>query len=292
MTKTLLRILACLFVALPIPARAWVPVDCVDRADEVNAFRASNGRGPFEREWAAYEERVRTSRKGDPLYVPKPYPKEVSDVAEDFRYAFFERLFPEPGKLSEGESAVYDAVQSDAVTYSLEIVENWTPSRCDSLRPIRRYLLLRMANAQGQEIARAAIHESGVFGQFAILEGPESAIADLDSVVTKVHQALRLTLSNQAQLQRVSVEGLPYRCSPIMPCTAFRASGRTYVVDHRDLIYAFAPTAPARTVAQLRTEGRARGLQPLNVGHSETPWISVGFGWRQATRVSGQPPSP
>lgn len=291
-TKTCLQVLACLLVAVSIHGETWVPVDCADRADEVNRLRASSGAGPFDSDWARYEARVRTARKDDPLYVPKPYPKKSSDAIEDFRYAFFERLFPDRTTLSPTEGFVYDAVLSDEVAFEIETVENWTPSRCDSFRPIRRYLLLRLRDPDGKELARAALHESGVFGQFAILDGPEQSIDDLASIGTRIRQKLRLDLGPSAKAQRVITEGLPYRCTAIMPCTALRANGRSYLVDHRDLIYVLAPGAPIRTVSQLRADQKSTGLRPLNTDDPGSPWISVGFGWQKATLVSGQPPSP
>ena len=270
-------------------AYAWVPISCEDRASEVRSMRQRAEKPvDFHAVWEKYEKQVRAAAPGDSKYVPYPYPKSPSDVFEDFRYAFLNRLVTDTSQIAPRHQSTYDALQNGDFDYKVVRVENWSASRCGTTHPAPYYHLVRLFDGAGREISRTAINANGIFSIFAELDGRQPALDDLSSMGSTVHERFGIE-AKPTQTQYVTTDGLPVRCSPIVPCPVFRSEGATFLVNHDYYLFRIAPDAPGLSVQDLAH----RPIDPLhrsvNAGRRTTPWISVGYGALEGRLVAVGP---
>jgi hypothetical protein len=275
----------------PIALAAWVPIPCEERTAEVKAVRERAGAHPDPTaNWRRYEQDVRGAEPGDPKYVPHPFPRTPDQVFEDFRYAFLNRLVTDPLNIAERHRGTYDALSRGEVQFKVERVENWTPARCSEDRPIPFYHLVRLFDGE-EEISRAAIHASGLFAVYSALDGGEWPLDDLSEVESIVLRRFGIE-TKPTQAQYVFLDGLPGRCSPVMPCVAFQSGSTMYLANGELYLFAIDHDAPHRSILEMM-QGQHQRPPSLHPDQADRPWISLGFGARQGRLVAvgpkGQP---
>lgn len=272
-------------------AFAWVPVACANRVDEIESLRSSGEKEDVRESWKRFSETVRSARPGSSVYAPKPYPQSRADILEDFEYAFRSTLVGNTpaSELPEGVADVYRALERGTLDIEILRVENWGLSRCGGgkLKPFSHLLRLRERES-GREIGRITVHDSGLWGQFRPI--PESAEGHASLTIPPLAD-FQGFLSRQfgfrqpvQKIQYVAADGLSH-CSPVVPCVAFQAQGKVYLVDAGRLLYEVKLADGLVSVTEHRS--RARGPRTL-APDLEAPLVSVGFAWAQARRVAGQ----
>lgn len=284
-------IILCLLVAIDkTPAFAWVPTDCKDKPGELESFHQARGRGNIDKAWADYREAVQKAQPGSPLYAPHPYPRNDQQVIDNFRYAYFERLFRgvAPEKLPPKERPIYNALTANALRVEIIKVENWDLSRCTADRPHPYYNLLRFFDsATGAEIARSEQYDSGLMASYRHISSKESlpALADLSALLrTRFGRTLPIE-----QSQYVMMAGLP-SCGERHPCIAFKSQGQIYLVDDGNLLYQVDAAAPRISVKDRKQQQAWEGTRSLGVTEVDAPTVTLGFEWGKAKRIAGERP--
>jgi hypothetical protein len=280
-----------LFICISTHA-AWVPVDCKDRPLEVQSLHRTIAVADLEKVRQSYRAAVLKARPGSSLYAPHPYPRTREEIIENFRYAYFDRLFA--GKsletLPERERPIYGDLKEGRLRVDILRIENWDLSRCTGESPSPFYYLLRFFDPKtGREVARSKQFETGHMGIYrhAFLDNERSLPA-----LAEVPAVLRSRFSRVIpveQVQYVMAAGLPH-CWDDSPCIAFKSQGKLYLLDGGELLYEVDPGAPRTSVMARREQQIREGLQPLGVTEMDAPLVSLGFEWARARRVGGQRP--
>jgi len=266
-------------------AAGWVPVPCEDRASEVTALRQRAGASGSRLEaWEGYERRIRDASPGDPEYVPHPYPKTESEIFEDFRYAFLNRLVQNPKDVAPRHRRTFDALQAGTLHYEIVRVENWEPQRCGVDQPRRSYFLLRLVE-DGTEIARCALHRSGLFSAFMPRDHGGQPLEDLSNLGAIVQKRFGVDLK-PSRGQFVALSGLPEPCLPLVPCVAFQAAGKVYLVNRDCYLFVIEPGAAQLSILELAERPIEPLPVPVNEGRAGRPWITVGFSAREGRLVA------
>lgn len=272
-----------------ISEAAWVPTDCNDKQGELDRFHRDFGRNNIGKSWSDYREAVRKATPESPLYAPHPYPRNDQDVIDNFRYAYFNRLFGRTSleKLPSSEAPVYKALNANALRAEVLKVENWDLSRCTSDHPHPYYNLVRLFDpATGAEIARSEQFDTGLMASYRHVSSKEEPLPALGALSTLLHTRFGRALSIE-QPQYVMLAGLP-SCGENHPCVAFKSQGEVYLLADGKLLYQLDLTAP-RVSIQNRMQQQARaGLQTLGTAELDRPMITLGFEWGTAKRVAGE----
>lgn len=271
---------------------AWVPVDCKDRPLEVQSLHRAIGVADLENIQQSYRAAVLKAKPHSPLYAPHPYPRTREEILENFRYAYFDRLFA--GKslesLPEGERPIYEALKAGRLRVDVLRIENWDLSRCTGESPTPFYYLLRLFDPQtGKEVARSKQFETGHMAIYRHASSdPRDSLPALAEIPTVLKSRFSRTLPVD-QPQYVMAAGLPY-CWDDRPCIAFKSQGKLYLLDGGALLYEIDPGAPRISVMARREQQVREGLQPLGLSEMDAPLVSLGFEWARARRVGGQKP--
>ncbi|HEV2855831.1 MAG TPA: hypothetical protein VHC97_23790 [Thermoanaerobaculia bacterium] len=271
---------------------AWVPVDCKDRPLEVQSLHRAIGVADLEKVRQSYRAAVLKAKPRSPLYAPHPYPRTREEIIENFRHAYFDRLFA--GKsletLPERERPIYEALKEGRLRVDVLRIENWDLSRCTGESPSSFYYLLRFFDpSTGKEVARSKQFETGHMGIYrhASLD-PQGSLPALAEVPAVLRSRFSRTMPVE-QPQYVMAAGLPH-CWDDSPCIAFKSQGKLYLLDGGELLYEIDAGAPRTSVTARREQQIREGLQPLGVTEMNAPLISLGFEWARARRVGGQKP--
>jgi hypothetical protein len=273
-----------------LAAGAWVPADCKARGRDWHEFHQAVGMKDVEKAWQNYPAAVRKAQPGTPLYTPHPYPKTDDKVIENFRYAYFNRLWEGTPieKLPARERPIFGALKEARLRIEVLKVENWGTIRCTSHRPLPYYHLLRLFDVStGREVARSVQFDSGLMGLYRnVSREVEEALPPLSALpaLLETRFARRQAIE---QPQYITTDGLPY-CRQDVPCIAFRSAGNIYLLDAGELLYEIDGAAPRTSVLNHRREQMRQGLQPLGVTEFEAPVVSLGFEWTKAKLVGGQ----
>lgn len=200
--------------------------------------------------WAAFEKAVRTATPNSVIYAPVPYPQTAADVLQDFQYAYSHlRSGMSEADLPEHERTFFNRFMAGKLSARIEVVQNWTPTRCaPEGRHELYYLLLLSDKDSGVELGRFALRQTGLFSQFSPepLPGtaaanqhrfarPVAALGDLTSLIRS-----RYGLAPQNP-QFVDIYGNTH-CRPLVPCMAFESGGSNYVLSIDDL-FVITPTS-------------------------------------------------
>ncbi|HTG31799.1 MAG TPA: hypothetical protein VLB76_02620 [Thermoanaerobaculia bacterium] len=270
---------------------AWVPTDCSDKPGELERFHQALGRNNVGKIWNDYREAVRKATPGSPLYAPHPYPRNDQEVIDNFRYAYFNRLFRETSleKLPSREIPIYKALSANALRAEVLKVENWDLSRCTANHPHPYYNLLRFFDpATGVEVARSEQFDTGLMASYRHVSSKEEPLPALGALSTLLRTRFNRTIPVE-QPQYVMVAGLP-SCGENHPCVAFKSQGQVYLLDDGRILYQIDPTMP-RTSVQSRMQQQARaGIQTLGATEFDRPMITLGFEWGMAQRIAGEAP--
>jgi hypothetical protein len=174
-------------------------------------------------------------------------------------------------------------------------VENWNPDRCSLQRPKPFYWVLRLfAQEGGAELGRFVLHDSGLWAEFTPLDpvpdfsGNQAAEpVPLAGLRSRLETELGESLEPE-EAQYVAVDALP-GCSVQVPCAAFKAGAKIFLLTSAELLYEVDPAAGLVPVLEMRRHQIAKGLPGLGPD-SRAPMISLGFVWAPARLVAGEPP--
>lgn len=274
------------------PAQAaWTPVDCADRAGEVQSLHNSIFKGRDVAEMRRkYRAEVMAAKPRTPLYAPHPYPKTRQEVVQDFKYAYFNRLFEglSVEQLPPRERPIYSALQQDRLRFDLLRVENWEMSRCLGESPVPFYHLLRLIDSTtGREVARSKLYDTGHLAIYKhVSEEAQSALPSLADLSGMLRSRLGVNMPVEAP-QYVMSSGLPH-CWDDLPCIAFRSKGKLYVLDAGKLLYEIDPAIPRISVSAKRQQQMALPLVRLGNHEIDAPTISLGFEYAKARLIAGR----
>lgn len=194
---------------------------------------------------ADFERHVRAAAKGSPDWVPYPFPRNEEEAAVDFRYQALE-LYANDKNIPKGWGPFIDQLKANQLTFLVQRVEDWTGSRCEAPMSDDFLFLLRVFNAQKQEVGRADIARSGVFRSL------EVAPSDMTRAQIDAQLAANGVPDTQAVLEQNKALGAhdgqliaswgTLTCRELTPCVAFRAGGNVYIQNGGNL-YKFAENA-------------------------------------------------
>lgn len=272
-------------------AWAWTAVDCAAKKAEVDRLHQEFYGTSSEAQWDAYRQGVATATKGGPLYAPAPFPKSREEVLRNVKYAYFEVLFDDAGELPDEELAIYKGMLNDTFSFRIIRVENWGISRCTSSRPIPYYDLVRVYDERGEEVARFAMHHTGILDIYShTTPAAREQSPDVHRVLKSVTEALAVELAVQ-DVKWVTTDGLPQHCASTVPCAALRSGDTTYIWDLGQAIYAIDQSSPRQSVTERKRQViRAGSLVALGADPAaETVWLSTGFEWVKAHRARAAP---
>lgn len=220
-----LRIAAVLALLAPY-AHAWNLAPC----DASGAARRT-----------AYGNAVLHAKPGSTHWLPKPFPKRADDAVADFREQYI-RLWGRSSTVPPERARLVNALKDHTVQFDVRRVENWRANRCLSAMDGDFFWLLRMTDpSTGEEMARANLHENGMFESIDVapLGGDrvqlaerirQHAIPELDAVV---HEAAAAGI-NAENAQYVTAFGT-LNCDVMTPCVAFRGGSDVFVQKGAEL---------------------------------------------------------
>lgn len=240
-------------------SRWWIAMSCLCAgAAAAQPWTPSPCGREFEKSWAAYERALREAKPGSPLYVPNPFPMTKEEVIENFEHRFTYTWEDEPlEKIPEWERPLIAGLRQGTLTYEMDRVEHWTPSRCQSKRQAEFYFLLRIRDRPGGPIiARASIGQNGHWSEATMRPIEERLRAFWDPAVPTLGEALTKVREDYGiegkRVQYVSTWGKP-RCASVVPCVAMQANGRSYLLA-RDELFEWGPGSPEHPHSEVRLD--------------------------------------
>jgi len=220
----LLKTFVLALFASTAPAAGWTLVDCPPEVVKT---------------WAPQETALRAARPGDPLYLPRPFPKAREEVVQDYVHEF-QRLLKDtpPASLPKGAAAVLEGMRRGTLRYDVLRIVNWSPTRCVKERRLDAYHLLRVVDGRsGLEITRSVLDESG---RLTVI----STTMEDERTDSPARQEVRLrppdvALRDGKARFRIRGESPQYvttfgtlRCTTFAPCLAFRGAGHVYLISY------------------------------------------------------------
>lgn len=245
-------------------------------------------------EWGRFEKEVRKAIPSSTLYVPKPFPLTEADVLKDLRHQYF-RIW---GKITQSdlpkeERPLVEGFRKGSLRFQVMTVINWTPVRCLPKRPTQFSYLIRILNKGGEETARFALERSGLWSQYVIAEEEfgirapweQQGLPSLPAALSEVKSRYGI---EGARAQYVYTVAGTVRCDILVPCIAFQARGKMYVLDRAKWggLYEFTADTPGLSVEEIKEKARrgpgatAQGVDTQRIG-----LLSVGNRWVYARKV-------
>jgi hypothetical protein len=240
---------------------------------------------------ASMQKKIASAKKGDNLWLPKPYPKNASDVYADFRHQYLEMQGP-ADQVPAGERAFVTSVRDHHLSYEVFRVENWRANRCQTERDGDYMWLIRFTDARsGHELGRANLHESGLLESTSVIPSnwtaaqvqsylAAAAILDPEDVVKK-HAAKGLAGSEP---QRIASWGA-LQCHEHEPCVAFKVKGDIYIQRQNELYRIAGNQRRISFQKELKDETRKRALEAKHDTRREKIMSLGGDQWIIAERV-------
>jgi hypothetical protein len=252
-------------------------------AAHAQAWHASGCDPALEPELQAYEQSVRSATPGTTVFAPKPFPITASDVIVDARYAYL-RIYRDPAALPGFEKKLYGWLTSGQYVYRVDRVANWTPARCRrGDRHLSYFLVTLQDPGTGRPVGRMALNEAGLLMEWA--SNPVQNLPRLGDLVTTVTTQFRIT-PEHAQL--ATVWGDIDCISPLDPCLAFEAGGKSYLWARNGLYVFEASSRLAATESSaIRNFGSYQGAK-AKLAPDEALVSLAAEGWAKARKV--QPP--
>ena len=193
------------------------------------------GRGRF-------EAHMRTQRPGDPVYAPKPFPKNDAAVIEDFLQQV--QVFlngPKPPLLEGGRRALAQAIDQGTLHIGIVRISNWRNFRCKDYRSGETIYLLRLYDTTtATEVARVTMEDSGLIGGL-MCPTDHSNLIWSKPLPTLSQGAILLTAAAGPvmDLQYAATYGT-IQCDEWMPCVVGKLAARDgYAFLTRSGIYEF-----------------------------------------------------
>ena len=193
------------------------------------------GRGRF-------EAHMRTQRPGDPVYTPKPFPKNDAAVIEDFLQqvqVFLNR--PRPSLIEGGRRALAQAIDQGALHIGIVRISNWKNFRCWNYRSGETIYLLRLYDTTtATEVARATMEESGLIdGVMCPTDRSNPVWSKPLPTLPQGETLLTAAVGPVVDVQYAASYGT-IQCDEWMPCVVGKLAGRDgYAFLSRSGIYEF-----------------------------------------------------
>lgn len=207
---------------------AWNPVNC--SADDL----ASRSK---------LASHMRTSKPDDPVYAPKPFPKNDTEIIEDFYQQVQILLNGSTHPLIEGgKKALRRAIDQAVLHIGIVRESNWQGNRCLRPRAGETLYLLRLYDTTtATEVARATLDESGLINELAYPTDRKNPIwakpLPLLDEGTKILSAA--VGARVLEIQYATSFGT-INCDSLAPCIVGKISGRDgYAILSLDGIYTF-----------------------------------------------------
>jgi hypothetical protein len=193
------------------------------------------GRGQF-------EAHMRTQQPGDPVYTPKPFPKNNAEIVEDFLQQV--QVFlngTKPPLIEGGRRALAQAISQRTLHVGIVRESNWRNFRCTQYRTGETIYLLRLYDTMtATEVARVAMEESGLIN--GVMYPTDRAnpfwskpLPTLPEGETLLRAAVGPVVDVQYAASYGSVD-----CDELMPCVVGKLAGREgYALLSRSGIYEF-----------------------------------------------------
>lgn len=205
---------------------------------------------PLAKQWAAKRQAVLDAKRGDNLYLPKPFPKTLDDFRADVRYSFFKQFYPVAKKAEEAmrqHQELFQRLKDD--TFDLEIipVTKWAGSGCEervyALRIYRRAESPKTPLSAERLLAIVGMHETGEVASVVVL-APEALPKEWQQGLPSVRERLELFPSDPRTLESrvgqrfgVAAKALGYvsaiwfggYCAEFCPCVLLEGEGKRYL---------------------------------------------------------------
>jgi hypothetical protein len=229
---------------------------------------------------------VKRAEPGSNLYVPSPFPRTNSQVLENFRYAYG-RIWADETRVPEDELDLFREFKSHQLAFTIQQVENWSPHRCNALRPQDFFHVVRAFSASGPELARFVFHPSGLLSRYVTIPADASGkqlrtveFPTVDGASELARGRLHVEITD-VQIVHTFTRGLS--CDVLAPCVVLRSGATHYLLEQKGREEFYVLSATAKRIPL--EEGRG-DLQSL-VSSSEETLMTVGDQWLPIRRVPG-----
>ena len=247
-------------------SQPWVPSDCGHR---------------FDASWRAFAQAMQEAKPGSPIYAPKPFPKTVAEVIENFKYGYAQMWKRTRWvDLPEDERPFFRAVQNETLALRIERVENWTPTRCLAEHQKDFFYLLYVTDtASGQEVARFTLNQNGLVSGWAVSPSAKDAIAApyRAAVAPKLTAAVASVRSRFGvkadRAQYVTTYGTPMECPVVAPCIALQAGSKSYLLKGMDL-FVLGPPSREHSLSEMNDRIRRQKIAASLADHESL--VSIG----------------
>ncbi|MBZ0113874.1 MAG: hypothetical protein K8J08_15535 [Thermoanaerobaculia bacterium] len=175
---------------------------------------------------------IETAIPGSSVYVPHPFPQGELQVIEDLKYQFLDGWNQHSrGEIPDGVWRTVEALKTGAARFEVLEVTEWRPSRCGFVygQTDFRFLVRVHSSKTGIELARVSLNDSGLLSTFITARanskgGELPAIESIDSL-----RGRSGTAAEGTDFQFVAIAGRSMACGELLPCIAFRKSGRALI---------------------------------------------------------------
>ncbi len=193
------------------------------------------GRGRF-------EAHMRTQHPGEPVYTPKPFPKNDAAIIEDFLQQVQVFLSgTKPPLIEGGRRALAQAIDQGTLHIGIVRESNWRNFRCMHYRSGETIYLLRLYDTTtATEVARVSMEESGLINGVMYPTDRSNPfwskpLPTLPEGETLLTAAVGTVLDVQYATSYGTID-----CDELMPCVVGKLVGRDgYAFLSRSGIYEF-----------------------------------------------------
>lgn len=221
-------LLSILLLGVPCAADEWFAAECDSVLPSSLAKEFPDSR--------SYDEAVRNAAPESPLYLPHPFPESDQQVVGNFRW-WYEKTWSStsPDKLPEEERALTAGLRNKTLSFVVKRVANWTPQRCERVRPRSFFYLVQVLDRSGAEIARFSENRYGLPKSYITVEPEnraalaprlEASLPDLGQFESVLEKELDTELRDP---QLVFSQGNALQCRDLLPCVAIRGKDAFYV---------------------------------------------------------------
>jgi hypothetical protein len=191
---------------------------------------------------AQFEAHMRTQHPGDPVYTPKPFPKNNAAIVEDFMQQVQVFLSgTKPPLIENGRRALAQAINQGSLHIGIVREANWRNFRCMHYRSGETIYLLRLYDTtSATEVARVSMEESGLIN--GIMYPTDRSNPFWSKPLPTLPEGERLltaTVGPVVDVQYAATYGT-IDCDELMPCVVGKLAGREgYAFLSRSGIYQF-----------------------------------------------------
>ena len=227
---------------------------------------------------------VRIADPGSNLYVPKPFPKTDAQVLENFRY-FYGQIWKDEGSVPDDEIQLYQEYRDHTLHLTIDRVSNWSPHRCNALRPRDFFFVVRAFSASGSELARFAFHPSGMLSRYVTIPATASKeqlengrFPSTEELSQVARQRLGFHLDG---MQRVHLFAQGVNCDVLAPCVVGTNGGERYLIQTAGGLAFYRLDAETEHIPLQEGRGALHSLAP----DGDAAMVTVGDEWVVIHRV-------